>query len=786
MRMLFMAQESSAAVRDEPNPQYLTEIEAQKPSDFPENRLRAAGKGGTGPPAIFRRFKKAIAVVSLSCCFVSIPAMIHKALPPLWPRTESARSFSVSPATPVSDTSVSEAVTVFKTGQQTKAICSVLQEKPAVPDDLSSGFPERSPQAKAVCSVSQKKSAVTDDLLSGFPENSPQTKAVCSISQKKSAVTDDLLSGFPERRPQTKAVCSVSQKKSAVKDDLLSGFPENSPQTKAACSVSQKKSAALSDPLSESSESGDTRPVPSVSQSKPAVSDPFSVSKRLKKRVGFWIKVFGTYTSDQMVIHDGRYASVIYEVIDTASPEFQEQKEKGDNDPVGTARRKYEQLLASMPWDAPRLMTKEQRRIYSLYRNIPGMSDSAKKDAWNRVRIQIGIADTFRAAIIRAGAYLDAMKQILAEQNLPRDLVYLTLIESKFNPYALSYMGAAGVWQFMPRTGKHYNLTINGLIDERRDPVLSTRAAAQLLDHNYTLLKSWPLAVTAYNHGVKGVRNAVANVKSEDIAEIVEGYDGPRFEFASRNFYAEFLAAREIATRYKEYFKDIEVSRPQTVAVMKLSDHITAQTLEKYFEIPTSLIRELNPALDESVFSGKNFIPKEYPLNVPAHQKEHFEQVYNTIPAELKYDYVLPQIKYRVRRGQTLSTIARAHNCSVKEFMRLNGISNPRRIRPGQWLNIPGQYLSLRNDGDRPEPDKSEPDKSESASAESRTEYRLGDDRETIDEPETGTSHRVRRGQTLGKIARLYNTSPRAIIKLNSIRNPQHIRAGQMLRIPEG
>ena len=769
-----MEQESSAAFRDEPNPQYLTVIEAQKSSDFRENEEIPGRKRGHGPPQFFRRCKKAIAVLSLSCCFVSIPVMVNKALPP---RTENAGKFSELPKIPVSDTSVSglRSVTVFKNGkpdslseisenrQEASPICSVLEVNSAALSDVH--LSENRQEASPICSVLEVNSAEP----AAMSESSETGQAISEVKSADLSQSSPL-SELSEKRQEAGPICSVLE----VKSTALSEASE----------TGQAKPEVKSAALSQSPERVQTKSVRSVSRAKAAAYDPFPVSKRLKKRVDFWIKVFGSYTSDQIVIYDSRYAGVVYEVIDTASPEFQEQRDKGDIS-VEMAKQKYEQLLSTMPWDSPQSMTREQRRLYSLYKHIPGLTEEAMKNASNRVLTHRGLANTFKAAIIRAGAYIDAMKQILAEHNLPEDLVYLTLIESKFNPYALSYMGAAGVWQFMPRTGKHYNLTINGLIDERRDPVLSTRAAALLLDHNYKLLKSWPLAVTAYNHGVKGVRNAIESLNSEDIADIVENYDGPRFEFASRNFYAEFLAAREVATRYKEYFKDIEVSRPQTVEAMKLSDHIAAQTLEQYFEIPIDTIREMNPALDDSVFIGKNFIPKEYPLNVPAHRKEEFEHRYKTIPAELKYDYVLPQIKYRVRRGQTLSNIARSHNCSVKEFMRLNGIVNPRRIRVGQWLNIPGQYLQIGGET---------PDEDETASV---TDIQVRNDGEMPDEPvsveirtnvsaETGTNHRVRKGQTLGRIARLYNTSPKAIIKLNSIKNPQHIRAGQMLRIPEG
>src|SRR5207237_2254993 len=119
---------------------------------------------------------------------------------------------------------------------------------------------------------------------------------------------------------------------------------------------------------------------------------------------------------------------------------------------------------------------------------------------------------------------------------LPR----LPLSESCFNLHAYPKVGAAGIWQFMPATGRHF-MRVDNLVDERRDPIASTRAAAQFLDRVHDMLGSWPLAITAYNHGPDGMARAVDEVGSSDIGRIVREYQGRAFGFASRNFYAELL-----------------------------------------------------------------------------------------------------------------------------------------------------------------------------------------------------------------------------------------------------
>ncbi|WP_207683297.1 lytic transglycosylase domain-containing protein [Desulfonema magnum] len=495
-----------------------------------------------------------------------------------------------------------------------------------------------------------------------------------------------------------------------------------------------------------------------------SASASFPFPDNIRPQVDFWKKIFTVYTADHVVIHDNWYLNVVYEVIDIGGKNFLTRKDA--RIAVKAAREKYKQLLENLPWDAPENMTKEEQRVYSLFADITESPRFKKKDAKDRIHAQFGIADTFKAGLIRSGKYIDTMKQIFAKQGLPEDIVCLPMIESGFNPYAKSYVGASGMWQFMKRTGKEYDLIISGVVDERRDPLLSTQAAARFLKNNYNILGSWPLAITSYNHGLQGMKNAVKQVGSEHIEDIIEQYESRSFQFASRNFYPEFLAAREIVTQHTKYFKDIELDESLEIIRLELPDYVTMKTLEEYCQITASDIKKLNPALDRSVFSHNTFIPKGYQLNVLADQKDLLALGYKTIPDNLKYQYILHQKKHRVRRGQTLSAIARAHKTSVKAFMRLNGIRNPKRIRIGQWLKIPGKYISA-NGKEAPKLKK-----------QTRRKKSLVKSRRK--------RHRVKRGQTLIRIAKLYNTSPRAIIKLNSLKNPQKIRAGQLLRIPGG
>lgn len=490
-----------------------------------------------------------------------------------------------------------------------------------------------------------------------------------------------------------------------------------------------------------------------------SVFEPFPFPEQLNVQVDFWKKVFTQYTTKQAIIHDDWYVNVIYEVVDVTSPDF-------SNDVEGwkaAKKRKdwYEKQLANMSrhWGDRKNMSAEEERLYDLFKDIPESSSFKQKNAASRVRIQVGQADRFKEGIIRAGQYLFAMKQIFAEYELPEKLVYLPLIESAFNPFATSFVGAGGMWQFMEGTAKQYNLRMNHIVDERRDPLRATRAAAELLSHNYSSTQSWPLAITAYNFGLQGIKNAAKDVGSEDITTIIEKYKGKRFGFASRNFYVEFLAAVDVCLRYTEYFGEIEMQAPLELVQITLPDYVEARILSKYTSFSIEDLKNLNPALHTSVFTRGNFLPREYTLNIPAHQKDSFESDYASIPSSLRYDYLPVKATHRVQKNQTLSEIAALYDTSVKAIMKINGIRNPRRVQAGQKLKIPGGYVTLA---------KQTASLSSIASQDSSSHI-----------------HTVKKRQTLITIAKIYGTSAQAIAELNGIKNPRTLKAGHRLKIPE-
>ena len=495
-----------------------------------------------------------------------------------------------------------------------------------------------------------------------------------------------------------------------------------------------------------------------VPEETPSVFEPFPFPDELHVQVDFWKKIFTQYTTKQAVIHDDWYVNVIYDVIDVNRREFKSEQEGWEFAKQKMAE--YEKQLANLSqhWGDRKRMSAEERRLYDLFKDLPESQRFPHKDANMRIRIQVGQADRFKEGIIRAGQYLSEMKQLFAEYDLPEKLVYLPLIESAFNPFATSFVGAEGMWQFMEGTASQYKLKVNSVVDERRDPLRATRAAAELLAHNYETTQSWPLAITAYNFGLQGIKDAVKAVESDDIATIIHTYTGSRFGFASRNFYVEFLAAVDVCLRYTEYFGEIEMHPPLKLVQVTMPDYVEAKTLAKYTPLSLSELKNLNPALHPSVFTRGNFLPREYALNIRAAHKTAFETGYASIPSSLKYQYLAVKATHRVEKGQTLSTIAKRYDTSISAIMKANGISNPRKIRVGQKLKIPGGYVTLAQKTPQIVPTSSSGDNTR--------------------------SHKVKKGQTLITIASMYRTSVQAITQLNGIKNPQSLKAGQTLKIP--
>jgi membrane-bound lytic murein transglycosylase D len=331
----------------------------------------------------------------------------------------------------------------------------------------------------------------------------------------------------------------------------------------------------------------------------------------LEPNVRFWIDTYTQYPTTNGIIHDDTDLSIVYGVIDLLPPD-KPGAPHANQERIQVAKEQYKKLLQDLAENGD-LQDPEKRSVAALFG--PKASPAVFREAINNIRCQVGQKDCFERGLIRSGAYLQRIKAIFRSHGLPEDLSYLPHVESSFDVTAFSKAGAAGMWQFTPATGKKF-LTVNKFLDERRDPIRASEAAAKLLKSNYERLGNWPMAITAYNHGIAGILRAKEEMGTYEA--VFESYSGPLFKFASKNFYSEFLAARHVAKNCTQYFSNIRLNKSLEAREVLTRGQASVADLSRHYEVDLETIRVLNPALGQPVFKGQRHVPKGYVLRLPA------------------------------------------------------------------------------------------------------------------------------------------------------------------------
>ncbi|MGK5090923.1 LysM peptidoglycan-binding domain-containing protein [Deltaproteobacteria bacterium TL4] len=456
----------------------------------------------------------------------------------------------------------------------------------------------------------------------------------------------------------------------------------------------------------------------------------FPRAEIVKIQVYFWKKVYTEITTTEGYLHDSESILPIYEKVSV-----QNLSRKEARNLVNAQKRQVEQKLYQLAdaLQTQQTLTAEQSRLLQLfYANI---TPHQLRTAAHRLRFQYGLSDRFQQGLIRAGAYMPYIKKIFEQQGLPMELVHIPHVESSFNWVSHSKIGAKGIWQFMSRTGREY-MKLDASIDERIDPFISTQAAAKLLKKNYEILGSWPLAITAYNHGPNGIRRIAKRMESEDLGYLIRHYESRSFNFASKNFYAEVLAAGDVAENYQQYFGQLTLNEPLHFQNIRLPQPMYLQTVLSILDYPRSQILNLNPALTYAVIQGYRQIPTSYLFKVPERAdtpirlKPQIFANFSSAQAAESPNTDLPlsestptssvsdvdiaatprersqaldqrleedgsEVKWEqptviVQKGDSLFSIALQHRVSVPKLAEKNGLSleNP-RIYPNQKLYLP-------------------------------------------------------------------------------------------------
>ena len=486
-----------------------------------------------------------------------------------------------------------------------------------------------------------------------------------------------------------------------------------------------------------------------------AAPEDFPRPAGLESAVAFWTRVYSEVDGNGGLLHDSRDLAIVYEV-----PRYPAELGSRTRDRRIKARR--EEIAATLRTLAKGKregLDAEQQRILGLFPS--DVSNATLKAASKRVRFQLGQADKFRAGIARSGRWRSYILGVLEERGMPPELAALPHVESSFNPKARSHVGASGIWQFTRSTGRRY-MRVDGTLDERNDPFLATVAAARLLKANHERLQTWPLALTAYNHGAAGMSRAVRKLGTRDMAVIVDRYESRSFGFASRNFYAEFLAALDVQTQADRYFGPIQRDSPENPEIIPLEHYYEPAVIAAAFGTTTSALREANPAVLSSVWTGQKFLPKGYALRIPRDPLRAAPRVVLAeVPASKRHAKQTPDLRYKVRRGDTVGAIARRHGVRSSEIVALNGLRSANRIRVGQVLDLPSRGGT----------------KARTRSATSSV----------VPEPIPADGlYRVRRGDTLDGIAKRFGVSMGDLRSSNNLKNPNRLGVGQVLAIPGG
>ena len=410
-------------------------------------------------------------------------------------------------------------------------------------------------------------------------------------------------------------------------------------------------------------------------------AEDFPVVGEMRQRVDFWKRVYTEITYDQAFLHDSDEPWVVYSQVDLPKPRRQRLRI------LRNEKKRLQKILRSMAKKTQDEFSLDERKMFRI---IGDRSSGRLYEMAREIRVQNGLKKRYYQGLIRSYKYMDFIKSTFKKYGVPLRGRFLPHVESSFNYNAYSKVGAAGMWQFMRSTGRLYRLKINYIIDERRDPFKATVAAAKLLRDNYRQLKSWPLAFTAYNHGAQSMKRAKRTLGTDDMNVIIQNYRNRRFGFASKNFYATFMATVEISENPEKYFPTFTIPPRFEFSIVKLPKALPLKTIAKNIGVGLDKLKEFNPEIRRSAFRSPLFLPRHFELKIPVTSERLVTEYTNklieikVVRDELALDHV-----HVTGRGESLYYLSKLYRVSLQSLIEFNGIVNPRRIYPGMKIKIP-------------------------------------------------------------------------------------------------
>ena len=409
----------------------------------------------------------------------------------------------------------------------------------------------------------------------------------------------------------------------------------------------------------------------------------FPTPKALERDVNFWVSIFTEYSTSEGALHDQRNLAVVYEKIDL--PENASRRTR--NRLAKVRREHYQKILRTLANGKRNNLSAEEYRVLDLWPT--DVSNKELTAAVGRIRFQLGLSDRFREGLKRSGRWRKHVNTEFSLLGVPIALAALPHVESSYNPNARSHVGASGIWQFTRSTGRRF-LQVDHILDERNDPFLATTAAGKLLAYNYSITGNWPMAITAYNHGLSGARRAMRQHGDNAYTDILRNYKSRTFGFASRNFYVAFLAAMQVDQDPQRYFPGLVPDSPVDYATMSLPAYIPADQLVATLKVRERDLARHNPAIQATVWQGSKHLPKNFDLRLPNSMlSASLPELMANLSEEARFDKQLPDLFHTIKRGDTLSQIADAYGTRVSTLVALNSLGNSNRIRAGQQLRLP-------------------------------------------------------------------------------------------------
>lgn len=425
----------------------------------------------------------------------------------------------------------------------------------------------------------------------------------------------------------------------------------------------------------------------------------FPMPSAIDANVKLWANVYGRWGQYEAAIFDRDDLGIVYTVV--VLPKNGDRVGGLRADQItSSASERVKTILKKFHHDPPKSDSGLAGLERDVFHSLEHVNAPEKYVRWESVGVIHGLKERFAEGYKLSGAHAAQIEERLAANDLPKELLGIVFVESMFFNRACSKAGACGLWQLLRGTARE-NIYVNKLVDERFDPVLATGAAINYLKGAYKKFNSWPLAITSYNYGRAGIQRALNTSNVSNFSELYTNYQGSRFKFAAKNYYAEFLAALQVYENAEQLFPEVSREKPWDYEVFTLPHAVFFDKIEGIPELKSNLAL-YNPALTADTKKGKEVLPEGFRLRIPSGFEGVLTRHLRAIPlADKRKAEQIVRARHRATGRQSLFQIAREHDISHSYLQGLGYHAKPARgtvvvLRSAgsKFSEIPAQVLA--------------------------------------------------------------------------------------------